>query len=363
MRKFCIVFICLTVQLSIHAQLSVRIDSMLILQAANQPGFALCIEQDGKLLYHNQVGLANIQLKEKITSSTNFRMASVTKQFTAMGILLLQKDHHLSINDPIGKYLTGLPKGVGSKVLIKHLLTHSSGILDYEDLIPASQTTQLLDADVLKMLRKNDSTYFMPGTQFRYSNSGFCLLAMIIEKVAHQSYALFIKEKILQPLHMNASAIYEPEISIEKRAMGYALDNEGKMIFSDQSITSATKGDGGLYTSIIDYQKWIKALFQNKWLKLDETFTQIHQPILALQKIFYSAGWFYTDTIPQVLFHSGSTCGFNNYVILVPSKKLSIVFFSNMADSKNLFRKVLETFRQCGFADYTNLLMLQDLTR
>ena len=289
MRKFCIVFICLTVQLSIHAQLSVRIDSMLILQAANQPGFALCIEQDGKLLYHNQVGLANIQLKEKITSSTNFRMASVTKQFTAMGILLLQKDHHLSINDPIGKYLTGLPKGVGSKVLIKHLLT--------------------------------------------------------------------------QPLHMNASAIYEPEISIEKRAMGYALDNEGKMIFSDQSITSATKGDGGLYTSIIDYQKWIKALFQNKWLKLDETFTQIHQPILALQKIFYSAGWFYTDTIPQVLFHSGSTCGFNNYVILVPSKKLSIVFFSNMADSKNLFRKVLETFRQCGFADYTNLLMLQDLTR
>ena len=363
MWKYFVLLICLCGNLISNAQLIKRLDSLLQLQPANKPGFALLIEQDAKLLYNNQAGLANTEAHEKINAGTNFRMASVTKQFTAMGILLLQQKHQLSVDDPIGKYLPGLPTGIGRKVLIRHLLTHSSGILDYEVLIPATQTAQLLDADVLKLLQDNDSTYFTPGTQFRYSNSGFCLLALIIEKAAHQPYALFIKEKILQPLHMDASVVYKIGISITKRAMGYAKDSTGAIIPSDQSITSATKGDGGLYTSVNDYRKWVHALQQSRWQNLPALFKQMHQPTDATAYSFYSLGWFYTAGTPQVLFHSGSTCGFNNYVILVPAKKLSIVFFSNLADCRALFHQVLETLHQCSFADYTSLFALQDLTR
>ena len=363
MWRYFVLLICITGNVHSNAQLKKRLHSLLQLQPANLPGFALVVEQDGKLLYNNQVGLANAETPEKINSGTNFRMASVTKQFTAMGILLLQQKHQLSVNDPIGKYLPGLRVGIGRKVLIRHLLTHSSGILDYEELLPATQTTQLLDADVLKLLQDKDTTYFTPGTQFRYSNSGFCLLALIIEKAAQQPYALFIKEKILQPLHMDESVVYESGISITKRAMGYAKDSSGAIVPSDQSITSATKGDGGLYTSVNNYIKWVHALQQNRWLKLPGLFKQMHQPTDAAANSFYSAGWFYTAGTPQVLFHSGSTCGFNNYVILVPAKKLSIIFFSNLADSRALFRQVLETIYRCGFTDYTGLFALQDLTR
>lgn len=354
---------CLVYSLGSNAQLATKLDSLLHLQSVGQPGFALLVEQDGKLLYNNQAGLANTATKEKIQASTNFRMASLTKQFTAMGILLLEKAHQLSVNDPIVKYLTGMPAGIGKQIRIKHLLTHSSGIMDYEELMPAKQTKQLLDADVLQLLQKHDSTYFTPGTQFRYSNSGFCLLALIIEKASHQSYAAFIKQKIFSPLHMDASVVYEENKHIAQRAMGYAKDNSGNTFFSDQSVTSATRGDGGVYTSITGYRKWIHALQQNSLLNLPAVLQGMRFAAGDVPNSFYSAGWFYTATDPQVWFHSGSTCGFNNYVITVPSKKFCIVFFSNLAENATLFRHILEILHQSGFADYTGIFALHELTR
>ena len=354
---------CLVYTLGSNAQLTKRLDSLLHQQAACQPGFALLVEQDGRLLYNNQAGLANIATKEKIQASTNFRMASLTKQFTAMGILLLEKAHQLSVNDPIGKYFPGLPAGIGKQIRIKHLLTHSSGIMDYEELMAAAQTTQLLDADVLQLLQKYDTTYFKPGTQFRYSNSGFCLLALIIEKVSHQSYAAFIKQKIFMPLHMDESVVYEENLAIEQRAMGYAKDSIGNTFFSDQSVTSATKGDGGLYTSITGYRKWIHALQHNSLLNLAAVLQRLHFAAGDVPNSFYSAGWFYAATEPQIWFHSGSTCGFNNYVITVPAKKISIVFFSNLAENTILFRNINEILYQSGFADYSGLFALHQLTR
>jgi CubicO group peptidase (beta-lactamase class C family) len=345
------------------AQLSKKLDSLLLEQPKAQPGFALLIEQDGKALYNKQVGLASLEEVKQIKAGTNFRMASLTKQFTAMGILLLEKSHQLSVNDAIGKWLPGLPAGVGSRVHISHLLTHSSGILDYEELMSPTQTKQLLDADVLQLLQQHDTTYFTPGTQFRYSNSGFCLLALIIEKVSHQPYAAFIKQKIFAPLHMDASVVYEANALIAHRAMGYAKDSTGHTIFSDQSVTSATKGDGGVYTSINDYRKWIKAIQHNSLVNLPAFMQRVHVVAGDVANAYYSAGWFYNTAGPLVWFHSGSTCGFNNYVIIIPSQKLSIVFFSNLAENANLFRHILEILHQYGFADYTNLFALHELTR
>jgi len=362
-----------TIVLFVHPafaqNLNARLDSFFRTQPANQPGIALSIEKNGQVLYRHTVGLADESSSTPIDTLTNFRMASVTKQFTAMGILLLEKEGRLSLEDPIRHWLPEMPAGIGQRVLIRHLLTHSSGILDYESLIPSAQKEQVLDKDVLRLLKGHDSTYFAPGSQFRYSNSGFCLLALIIERVSHQSYAQFIKERIFQPLHMNRSTIYEKGSPIVNRAMGYARDNSGRIIPSDQSITSATKGDGGVYTSISDYSKWIRALQTNHLLRLPDVLKRLHQPIGAGASgsspftAQYSAGWFEILSSPIILFHSGSTCGFANFVIQLPGDLWSIVYFSNLADNTEPFRKIIQIVNESGVMDLSQVFALHDLTR
>ena len=288
-----------TIAASAQSQLAARLDSLFHRQDRDQPGFALSIEKNGEVIYRNETGIADLATKAPLDSLSNFRMASVTKQFTAMGVLLLEKDGKLSLDDPIGRWLPGLPAGVGKKVLIRHLLTHSSGILDYEDLIPATQTTQVLDADVLRLLSAHDSTYFAPGARFRYSNSGFCLLALIIERASHQTYSEFLRERIFVPLHMTASTVYQAGQPIPHRALGYARDKSGHIVPSDQSITSATRGDGGVYTSLSDYSKWMKALQQNRLLRLADVMRRLQFPITGMQDSYYAAGWFETTGYPR----------------------------------------------------------------
>jgi CubicO group peptidase (beta-lactamase class C family) len=281
-------------------------------------------------------------------------MASVTKQFTAMAILLLEKKGALSVDDPIGRWLPELPAQVGKTILIRHLLTHSSGLLDYENLIPEAQTVQLLDADVLRLLSTHDSTLFTPGSRFRYSNSGFCLLALIVQRAGHTTFPEYIKTNIFLPLHMDSSAVYIPGAYIPRRAMGHPID---------QSVTSATKGDGGVYTSISDYEKWLRSLQQNQLINLPATLKRLRFPIAGNPGNFYAAGWFETLGPPLLLFHSGSTCGFNNYIVQLPADELSIVFFSNLADNQKTFEAITQILKTTNFADLSPIFHLHDLTR
>ncbi len=365
MRTICLLlFLCF--RLASQAQLAAALDSFLLQQNPSAPGFALRIEKKGELLYQRAVGIANDTTGEPIDSTTNFRMASVSKQFTAMAVLLLEKEHRLSFDDPIGKYLPGLPVGVGKQVHIRHLLTHSSGILDYETLIPASQTAQLLDADVLQLLTGHDSTYFIPGSRFRYSNSGYCLLALIVERVSKQSFASFIKDRIFTPLQMAHSVVYQAVQSIPHRAMGYAKDRAGHVYFADQSLTSATKGDGGVYTSLTDYGKWIKALQENRLVKLPAIIKRLQFPLGAEQappQSFYAAGWFWQSTSPALLFHSGSTCGFSNFVIQLPGDEWCISWFSNLAGNTVVFSGIVQVLERYGFAGLSRVFSLHELTR
>lgn len=344
-------------------KLTDKLDSFFRLQPGDRPGIALSIEKKGAVLYRRAAGLANRETGALLDSLSNFRMASLSKQFTAMGILLLEKDQRLSLEDPLRKYLPELPGRIGDRVLIRHLLTHSSGLLDYESLIPPGQSTQVLDADVLHLLEGHDSLYFEPGSRFRYSNSGFCLLALIIERVSHQSYARCIKEKIFAPLQMNGSAIYEAGQPIPHRAMGYAKDSMGLIVVSDQSVTSATKGDGGVYTSLADYSKWIRALQENKLLRLASVLKRLRFPIAGMPESYYGAGWFIMASSPIVLFHSGSTCGFTNFVIQLPGDEWSIVYFSNLADNISHFRQLVGVLKEAGIGDFSPVFALYDLTR
>jgi CubicO group peptidase (beta-lactamase class C family) len=289
-------------------------------------------------------------------------MASVTKQFTAMGIFLLEKEGRLGFDDPVGRWLPDLPARIGRSVLIRHLLTHSSGVLDYEGLIPDTTTRQVLDADVLRLLVPHDSTYFPPGTKFRYSNSGFCLLALIIERVSHQSFGDFLRERIFVPLGMDRSTVYEPGQLFDHRAMGYARDSVGKVVPSDQSVTSATKGDGGVYTSLADYSRWMRALQQGRLVRLSSVLRRLRMPIAGMTDSYYAGGWFMTGRSPVILFHSGSTCGFANFVIQVPGDEWSIVYFSNLAENSGPFRDMVRIVREEGGVDLAGAFRLRELT-
>ncbi len=353
----------LLVGTSALAQLRNRLDS--IMRSTTQPtlpGAALLVVVDGKTIYKNGYGLANVETKSTITPETNFRMASVSKQFTAMGILLLEKEGKLSLDDPLTKFFTDFNPHVGQQIRIRHLLTHSSGILDYESLMDQNQHEQLLDADVLTLLKNRDSLYFKPGTQFRYSNSAYCLLALVIEHVSGRSFASFIRQQIFQPLHMTQSTIYEAGKPIANRAMGYRKKADS-FVFSDQSVTSATKGDGGVYTSLTDYHKWADALRKGTLLDLTKTRTRIGKAIPQIPGSYYSAGWFYRQPNNPVLFHSGSTCGFTNYVVSIPAKQFLMAYFSNKADNKDNAAAILKILTSNGYPELSDILLLDDLTQ
>ncbi|MDX1940941.1 MAG: serine hydrolase domain-containing protein [Saprospiraceae bacterium] len=315
---------------------------------ADQPGGALLIMQQNKIIYNNAIGLADLNKKKKLTSRSNFRMASVSKQFTAAAIVLLEKQGKLTLNDHIIKFFPDFTS-VGKTITIQHLLTHSSGIWDYESMIPDTLQTQLSDVDVMNLIKNINKTYFTPGTAYRYSNSGYCLLALIVEKASGQSFANFLKHEIFQLLKMKQTIVYEFTTNIKNRAYGFAYNDQKQLIPSDQSLTSATKGDGGIYTSLNDYKKWHDALLNNTLFDLNYALEQTRTP-LPDGAGYYSMGWFYQEhpEVGKILFHSGSTCGFSNLVIRIPKEGILIACFSNIAGNHQAFQPVFEYLQQKG---------------
>ncbi|MFC5410657.1 serine hydrolase domain-containing protein [Larkinella bovis] len=314
---------------------------------ASQPGGALLVVRDGKTVYNRGVGLANRETQMPITPETNFRMASVSKQFTALCILLLEKQKKLSFDDTLLRFFPDFNPHVGQKIKLRHLLTHTSGLLDYESLLASDRKDQIFDAEVLELLKPQDSTYFEPGSRFRYSNSAFCLLTQVVERVAKQPYLDFITEHIFKPLGMNQTTLYEPGRTIPNRAMGYARNPDNTIRFSDQSVTSGTKGDGCVYTSLTDYKKWNDALTTNQLVNLPQQLERVQVPLNGPANGFYGLGWFFTQTKTgtQALFHSGSTCGFSNCVVWIPAQKTLVVLFSNLADNHRPFADILNALK------------------
>lgn len=327
---------------------------------ADQPGGGLLIAEGNQILYQNAIGLRDLESKKKLTARSNFRMASVTKQFTAAAILILEKQGKLSLSDPIRTFFPEFAP-VGNSITIGQLLNHSSGIWAYESVMPDDLTEQLSDADVLNLIKDIDKTYFPPGTNYRYSNSGYCLLALLVERASGQSFAEFLKQEIFQPAGMKRTQVYTADARIRKRVYGFARDAQGQIVWSDQSLTSATKGDGGVYTSLEDYQKWNEALLANQFFDLEYLLRQTGTSLPDGSS--YSLGWFYRDTPENgmVMFHSGSTCGFSNLVIRLPKQGIAIACFSNIANNHKTFQPVLDYLTKAGILQ-TDIWDWHDLT-
>jgi CubicO group peptidase (beta-lactamase class C family) len=306
-----------------------EIDMLMKQYQGDVPGASLLVVKNGKPIVRRSWGFADLENRTTVTPSTNFRLASVTKQFTAAAILLLTQDGKLSLDDPVGKWLPSLPPRV-RPVTIEQLLTHTSGIIDYEDVIPEGTTAQLHDADVQHLLESHDTAYFAPGTKYQYSNSGYALLALIVERASGQSFAEFLHNRIFEPLGMNSTVAHREGISsVAHRAFGHAM-KDGVWTKRDQSITSAVLGDGGIYSSIDDLAKWDAALYDSRLLS-DSSRHLAFTPHTATDDpdVRYGFGWRITG---ETLWHSGETSGFRNVIVRYPSRRLTVVILTNRND-------------------------------
>ncbi|RJP69401.1 MAG: class A beta-lactamase-related serine hydrolase [Ignavibacteriales bacterium] len=324
-----------------------QLDSLLSsVYKINEPGAAVAVVNDGNLIFEKGYGIADLDSKSIISASTNFNICSMTKQFTAYGILLLQKQKKISLDDKLNKYFPDFNPKVAEKVSIRNLLTHSSGIVDHYSYVDKKQFTQFWDKDVYNAVRSVDSSYSTAGSKYQYSNTAFCLLARVIEKVSGKSFSDFVKENIYNPLKMNASDVIKPDFNISNRAYGYEFENDTfKIADAKQSLFFSTQGDGGIYTSINDYLKWITAIQTGKGIDADlikeaqsKQFT-----IDAAKDISYGYGWFVAGNSKNiVVYHTGSNGGFRTIVVMHPAKKYSVVIFSNRTgiDLEDLVRKI-----------------------
>jgi len=303
-----------------------QVDALMREYTGDVPGASVLVLRDGEPVVRAGYGLSDMEARTPATATTNYRLASVTKQFTAASILLLAEDGRLKLDDPVRKWLPSLPKAAEA-ITIRHLLTHTSGLVDYEDVIPETFKPQLHDADVLRLLESQDRTYFKPGSSYRYSNSGYALLALIVERASGRTFATFLRERIFQPLGMTNTVAYEEGIStVSNRAFGYTRE-QGRWGRTDQSQTSAVLGDGGIYSSIDDLAKWDAALYDGRLLRpssLQAAFTPATRT--DDPEVEYGFGWRITG---ETLWHSGETVGFRNVIVRDPKRHLTVVVLTN----------------------------------
>jgi len=308
--------------------MAAQIDDLMRRYDGAAPGASLLVVREGEPVVRRAYGLANMEEGVAAAPQTNYRLASVTKQFTAAAILLLVEDGRVRLDDRARMWLPTLPPATEA-ITIQHLLTHTSGLIDYEDVIPPSMTDQLHDADVLTILESQDRTYFAPGTGYRYSNSAYALLALIVGKASGKTFATFMRERVFLPLGMNVTVAHEEGISVvANRAFGYSEGHGWRR--TDQSQTSAVLGDGGIYSSIDDLAKWDAALYDERLLKKD-SLRLAFTPATPTDDpdIEYGFGWRITG---ETLWHSGESIGFRNVIVRYPKRRLTIVLLTNRND-------------------------------
>jgi len=343
-----------------------RIDSLLAVSFNSQsPGIGIGIVENGKIIFKKGYGVTDINAKQAITSATNFNIASLTKQFTAMAILQLADANKLSLDDKISSYLPALNKHVADKITIKQLLTHSSGLIDHYDYAGSKNLQHAHNIDVFNAIRNIDSTYFEPGTKFRYSNTAFCLLALIIEKVSGMSYNDNMKQKIFALAGMAHTTIWKENEPIAQPATGYTFDSATQHFMKSQAeehVFFSTEGDGGVYTSVDDYIKWFTAL-QGKKIFLASMVNRARKlefEIDSAKHLGYGFGWFVNEGAnPKHVYHSGDNSGFRTFSFTIPGENFLIVIFANRDDVniEDLVQKIYLILRP-GSQPFVNVEVL-----
>jgi CubicO group peptidase (beta-lactamase class C family) len=293
------------------------------------PGASLLVIRDGMPLVRRGYGFADMEHRVAASPQTDYRLASVSKQFTATAILLLAQDGRLALDDRARRWLPSLP-AAAEMITLRQLLSHQGGLVDYEDVMAADTRVPLRDKDVLALLEKTDHLYFTPGTSYRYSNGGYAMLALIVEKASGMPFQDFLRQRIFRPLGMTSTLAYVAGgPPVPHRAFGYSGEG-GHWMRTDQSMTSSVLGDGGVYSSIDDLARWDAALYDDRLLS-DASRKAAFTPWTATDDptVEYGYGWRITG---ETLWHSGETIGFRNVIVRYPKRHLTVVLLTNRND-------------------------------
>ncbi|MHB8500160.1 MAG: serine hydrolase domain-containing protein [Candidatus Acidiferrales bacterium] len=323
------------------------------------PGLAVLVRRDGRNLFEKGYGVRDLRTSAKIDQHTNFRLASFTKQFTAMAVMLLVHDSKLRYDQTLTEIFPDFP-AYGKNVTIRNLLNHTGGLPDYEDLMDAqekikgplwSSEHQIQDDEVLALLKKEIKGKFPPGTSWSYSNSGYVVLGLIVAKASGQSYGEFLHARIFVPLHMDHTVVYQKgKNEVTNRALGYSNEG-GALKGTDQSSTSATLGDGGIYSNLEDLAKWEDALRNHALLSAAEMSPALVPASLANgsptlwptapnddnlhpgKSVSYGFGWFLDpyQGHPR-MWHTGTTMGFRTIIERFIADNLTIIILCNRTD-------------------------------
>lgn len=294
------------------------------------PWAALLVIKDWEIICQQVHGLASIKDNVAISTSTTFRLASVTKHFTATCILLLVERWLLQLSHTLDHFFSDTPEAWHA-IQLRHLLTHTSWLHDYETIIPNNFTRQLNDYDVYDLVKEQEKLQFAPWHRFCYSNTGYCILSLVVEKASWISFWDFLHENIFKPLGMNNSMLYHNSGEwIQNRAYGYKEHN-WTFIYNDQWPTTATSGDGWIYTCLDDMYKWLQALDNGTLLSKDSLQQMFAPTILWTWEIYnYGFGWEVTKYNNHIAYYHGwSSSWFKNFIYRIPDLWISAVFLSN----------------------------------
>ena len=316
------------------------------LKPSNSPGAAVLVVRNGKPVFRQSYGVTDLRTLHPIDTKTNFRIASMSKQFTAACIMLLVRDGKIHYDDHLTDFFPEFP-AYGKPITVRQLLTHTSGLPDYEDILtaqypntPDDQIPQIHNAGVLKLLEQQTTAKFPAGSKWDYSNSGYVVLSLIVEKASGKDFGEFLRERIFVPLKMTDTVAYEKgKNEVTHRAYGHTKEKDGWRE-TDQSSTSATLGDGGIYTSLDDLIKWDRALSDHALLSEAEM-----QPALTPVKptggpatspqgpVSYGFGW---ELDPykghKRMWHDGETMGFRLTIQRFTDDQLTVIVLANRTD-------------------------------
>ncbi|MEL7120743.1 MAG: serine hydrolase [Bacteroidota bacterium] len=301
--------------------------------------------KDGKIVHQKAYGIGNISPVDSLKLNSQFRLASVSKQFTAMLIMILQEEGKLDFEQDLRDFIPELPY---ENVTIRHLLTHTSGLPDYEAMMNSHWKSELEYNNPARMISGNEDILttmaeiippidFSPGERWEYSNTGYVLLASIVARASGKPFEVFMKEKIFDPIGMNRSEVYKYKVDYDaempNRVFGYAVDLVGAdRVNRDVHYLNYAQGDGGIYSTLADLLKWDRYLYENK-LVSKETLEEAYNPATLNDgyKTTYGFG-VGIDASPngnKVISHSGGWVGFGTYLHREIEDDNTIIFLSN----------------------------------
>jgi CubicO group peptidase (beta-lactamase class C family) len=299
------------------------------------PGAAVIVIQEGKILKKAGYGMADLERGVPIETDTAFRLASVSKQFTAMAIMLLEEEGRLGFDDPVARFLPELSR-FGNDLTIRHLLTHTGGLPDYYDvMVQVSGVERPLTKHALDVFSGWGEPLFAPGERYEYSNPGYELLALIAERASGRKFPEFVAERIFAPLGMTRSVVVDERgPRIAKRALGYRKSGDAFEEYDDDPLNYIF-GSGGIYSTVEDLYHWDQALYTEQLVRA-ETLAEAFSPVRynSGEEYPYGFGWRLTDHLERRrVAHAGGWVGFSTFIARYVDDGLGVVVLTNLEDA------------------------------